>query len=188
MALPSSGALSLNDIQTEFGGSNPISLSEYYAGGGRVPAGMSGTYGAVPSSGTISIRDFYGTTQVTISLTDQTIYTSNVPTVYLYYTLTSGGQAQYSLVSGGGSPTNLEQWCTPTSQATNYEAKVTVTSGSLNGGTTGSWVDLATTSSWYIQNSTSRSTVSCTFTVEIRRKGTTVVVDTATIQLSASAF
>lgn len=61
MALPTSGPLTLADIQTEFGGSNPISLSEYYAGGTYVPAGTSGTYGAVPSSGTISIRNFYGT-------------------------------------------------------------------------------------------------------------------------------
>jgi hypothetical protein len=61
MALPTSGPLTLAQIQTEFGGSNPISLSEYYAGGANVPAGTSGTYGAVPSSGTISIRNFYGT-------------------------------------------------------------------------------------------------------------------------------
>ena len=61
MALPSSGPLSLTDIQGEFGGSNPISLSEYYAGGGLVPPGTTGTYGAVPSSGEISIRNFYGT-------------------------------------------------------------------------------------------------------------------------------
>jgi hypothetical protein len=61
MALPSSGPLSLTDIQTEFGGSNPIGLNEYYAGGGLVPAGTSGTNGAVPSSGQIAISNFYGT-------------------------------------------------------------------------------------------------------------------------------
>jgi len=61
MALPSSGPLTFADIQTEFGGSNPIGLNEYYAGGGLVPAGTSGTYGAVPSSGTISVQNFYGT-------------------------------------------------------------------------------------------------------------------------------
>lgn len=64
MALPTSGTLTLADIQTEFGGSNPISLSEYYAGGSYVPAGASGTNGAVPSSGTISISNFYGTSAV----------------------------------------------------------------------------------------------------------------------------
>ena len=64
MTLPTSGPLTLADIQTEFGGSNPISMSEYYAGGSYVPAGTSGTYGAVPSSGAISIRNFYGTSAV----------------------------------------------------------------------------------------------------------------------------
>ena len=51
MTLPTSGPLTLANIQSEFGGSNPISLNEYYAGGAYVPAGTSGTYGAVPSSG-----------------------------------------------------------------------------------------------------------------------------------------
>lgn len=64
MPLPSSGPLSLANIQTEFGGTNPISLNEYYAGGALVPAGTSGTNGAVPSSGAISIFNFYGTTAV----------------------------------------------------------------------------------------------------------------------------
>ena len=50
MALQSSGAISLANIQTEFGGSNPISISEYY-----------GAAAGVPSSGTISLSDFYGT-------------------------------------------------------------------------------------------------------------------------------
>ena len=54
MALPSSGALSLNDIQDEFGGSNPISISEYY-----------GADTGVPGSGTISVSDFYGTSSFT---------------------------------------------------------------------------------------------------------------------------
>ena len=64
MAIPASGPLSMTTIQTEFGGTAPISLNEYYAGGTYVPAGTSGTYGAVPSSGTISIQNFYGTTNL----------------------------------------------------------------------------------------------------------------------------
>jgi hypothetical protein len=54
----------MNDIAGEFGGSTPHSLSEYYAGGGLVPSGTTGTYGAVPSSGQISIQNFYGTSNV----------------------------------------------------------------------------------------------------------------------------
>ena len=61
MALQTSGAISLSDIQTEFGGANPIGLNEYYAGGSYVPTGTTGTNGAVPSSGTISLWNFYGT-------------------------------------------------------------------------------------------------------------------------------
>ena len=37
MTLQTSGAISLSQVQSEFGGSNPISISEYYRGGGRVP-------------------------------------------------------------------------------------------------------------------------------------------------------
>jgi len=66
MAIPASGPVSLTTIQTEFGGSNPISLSEYYAGGSFVSAGTTGTYGAVPTSGAIGIRNFYGTAKTTI--------------------------------------------------------------------------------------------------------------------------
>jgi uncharacterized delta-60 repeat protein len=61
MTLQTSGAISLSDIQTEFGGANPIGLNEYYAGGGLVPSGATGTNGAVPSSGKINFWNFYGT-------------------------------------------------------------------------------------------------------------------------------
>lgn len=49
MALQTSGPISLFNIQTEFGGTNPIAISEYYAAASGIPA-----------SGTISIGDFYG--------------------------------------------------------------------------------------------------------------------------------
>ena len=43
MALQSSGAISLGDIQTEFGGSNPISINEYYRNGSNVPSTITDT-------------------------------------------------------------------------------------------------------------------------------------------------
>lgn len=57
MPLPSSGAISLNDIQTEFGGSNPISLSEYYQGGSIIGSGVYPN--TIPTSGLIQLDDFY---------------------------------------------------------------------------------------------------------------------------------
>lgn len=49
MVLQTSGAISLADIQAEFGGSNPISLNEYYSSSSGIPA-----------SGSIDLGDFYG--------------------------------------------------------------------------------------------------------------------------------
>ena len=59
MALPSSGAISLNDIATEFGGAQPHNLSEYYRGGANV-LDKPGT-ASIPTSGGISLSQFYGT-------------------------------------------------------------------------------------------------------------------------------
>ena len=61
MTTPSNGSsISWSQIQTEFGGANPISLSEYYAGAGLVPGGTAGQNGAIASSGTISAFMFFG--------------------------------------------------------------------------------------------------------------------------------
>ena len=58
MALQSSGQIKLSEIATEFGGSAPHSMSEYYAGGTNVSSGT----GSIPSSGEIQLAaDFYGT-------------------------------------------------------------------------------------------------------------------------------
>ena len=58
MALQSSGAISLGDVEGEFGGTAPTSLSEYYSAAAGVPA-----------SGEISLSDFYGTSaRATINL------------------------------------------------------------------------------------------------------------------------
>lgn len=52
MALQSSGQIKLSEIATEFGGSAPHSLSEYYGSD------------TVPSSGMIKLSDFYGTSNI----------------------------------------------------------------------------------------------------------------------------
>lgn len=57
MTLPASGAISLGDIQTEFGGSNPASLDEYYRGGTYVPNIVSTQ--SIPTSGAIAMSNFY---------------------------------------------------------------------------------------------------------------------------------
>jgi len=58
VALQSSGAISIQDLKTEFGDTGSSSLSEFYRGGSLVP--NTGTNAAVPTSGEISLTDFYG--------------------------------------------------------------------------------------------------------------------------------
>ena len=111
MVLQTSGAISLANIQTEFGGTNPININEYYRGGAYVPdtAANSG----IPTSGTISLNDFYGgdatlpTPTGTFSAANFTTktnalrnvrYTSNILTVSV-----TNGPITIS-VSGTGSP------------------------------------------------------------------------------------
>lgn len=186
MPLPSSGPLALTDIQTEFGGSNPISLSEYYAGGAYVPAGTTGTYGAVPSSGTISIRNFYGTTNVVITISSVSVgYSSGgLVSATSGYRLTSGGQIEENEQN---TYTSLGFWIAPTSQAGNYEVYATLTSGALSSGTTGSWLALSTSREWSCFAGAG-NIEQATITIEIRRIGTTTpVYGPATINITADA-
>jgi len=65
MALPVyPNIISLLQIQTEFGGSAPIGLNEYYSNGGLVPASTVGfplgVQTAIPGSGTIGLANFFG--------------------------------------------------------------------------------------------------------------------------------
>jgi hypothetical protein len=191
MPLPSSGPLSLANIQTEFGGSNPISLSEYYAGGGLVPAGTSGTYGAVPSSGTISIRNFYGTSNTVVDFFDRYVVGSGF----------GSGQAGYQIigVSAGGllagndyESTNFSfpygpvQWITPTSQAANYEVYATNV-GTNPTGPLNSWVATSTNPGWSLEAFGSSVFYTAVLSLSVRRTGTTTVLDTWTVTLQADA-
>jgi hypothetical protein len=56
MAIQSSGVITLQDIEDEFGGTESIGLSEYYRNGAYVTSNNT----SVPTSGAISLSNFYG--------------------------------------------------------------------------------------------------------------------------------
>lgn len=58
MTLPASGAISINSLVGEYGGSTPHSMNEYYKGGSLVLNHSNNAN--VPTSGTIQLDDFYG--------------------------------------------------------------------------------------------------------------------------------
>ena len=70
MAIQASGAISLSDIQTEFTGSNPISMSEYYRG-----LLVTDNNTNVPTSGVISLANFYNSVRQ-FAFTISTSYTT----------------------------------------------------------------------------------------------------------------
>ena len=89
MALPGSGTLTFAQIATEFSGSQPNSLSDYYRGGSLVGAGNTN----VPTSGVISFSNFYGAS-AGITLT----YSANATNVNL---LTDAVAAGFNATAGG---------------------------------------------------------------------------------------
>lgn len=189
MPLPSSGPLSLNDIQTEFGGTNPISLSEYYAGGANVPAGTTGTFGAVPSSGAISIQNFYGTSKIVYRLDNNTYIDLGLFGVFpaqVVFRVNSNGTVEASTFNSG--VVDSYNWLTPTTGSTTYYVRATLNSGSLNSGTTGVWQALTTDRVWdvYVNEFTSGSqNANLTIAIATDSGGTNIVVS-ATISLEAS--
>jgi hypothetical protein len=67
MALPSTGPIAWGAIQSEFGGNNPIGLTEYYRGGNYVGTGDTGVT-AIATSGAISADSFHGAAKAALSL------------------------------------------------------------------------------------------------------------------------
>ena len=126
MALPSSGVLTLDDIQTEFGGTNPIDLSDYYRGGGLVPD--SGPNAAIPTSGVISVSDFYGSAN-SLSL-DFTVQGAVVNRTNGTYAGVSIGTANASrmVVLQGGTNGAASSYTAPTSITINGTAMTRVSS------------------------------------------------------------
>ena len=83
MPLQTSGTITLAQIQTEFGGSNPIALNEYYRGGGLVP--NTAANANIPTSGIIRLSNFYGGSKSVTTIYDTsqaTNTTRSTTTVY----------------------------------------------------------------------------------------------------------
>ena len=102
MALPNSGSISLADIQTEFGGSNPIGLNEYYRNGSYVTPNNTN----IPTSGLIDFNDFYGAeTASFIVASGGSVSTQGD---YKVHTFTSSGTMTFSQVGNAAGSNTVE--------------------------------------------------------------------------------
>ena len=105
MTLQTSGAISLSQVQGEFGGSAPIYMSEYYRGGSYVPTSVGGSAGSWSS--------YYGTlysyywessgTALLLKWNSSTVYTTSSSSAT---SVTTGGyeygRGSLFTSSGGG--------------------------------------------------------------------------------------
>ncbi len=180
--------LSFASIQTEFGGSNPISMSEYYKGGAYVPSGQttSATDGtAIATSGSIRIGTFRGLTKYVAPSGAPLAGGSNIwyawmegssGTVSASITFSSNGTVSYDNAGSGYGPF---YWYSPTTTniGASYWIRATVsgTSGSFVG-STNTWLSLSTSRGWSLQLSTNgNASRSVTFALATDSAGSNIV-------------
>ena len=137
------------------------------------------------ASGAISMNDLRGKSAVTIFLSNLSIihFTGGGSNASAGYQLTSGG-IENEIV--GASTSQTATWCSPTSEAVNYEVYATVTGSPLTVGFINAWVPLSTTRTWRLDAAVGQN-LSSTLSISVRRVGTTTPVYTATEELNADA-
>lgn len=180
MALQSSGPISLGDIQGEFGGSNPISISEYY-----------GADTGVPASGTISLSDFYGTSAavtVTFDLASYAVVDVVNSSTELLANATFA--VQNNGVVSGSNMTDGE-WTPDAKAAGNgdpYEVRITGFTGDAlsSGPAVNTWTALTSDVVW-ILSQFNVGNKTCSFTVEIREAGGSTL-DTAGVNMDVAVI
>lgn len=187
MALQSSGAISIDDIVAEFGGSAPDGLTEYYRGGTYVPD--TGANSGVPTSGAISLEDFYGASAVTIvAAFDQSIYNAEDSTPSLSLASISFNTDGTITVSGTDASPTSGTWATGgTVTGGDYEIRATLSSGSTpTGPSMGTWNALSTIRTWSMAVSGSSSD-GCTLAITLRDTATQTTQDTCTVNITVDS-
>jgi hypothetical protein len=112
-----------------------------------------------------------------ITLTDSAVF----GTTSAHFTL--GGDGFVYLAYGSGAPVKGYAWINPQVGMDLFEVKATVLSGNLPSGTIGSWVNTGSSHTWGFSSTSEKE---CDLGLEIRRVSDSVVVGSATINISVS--
>lgn len=144
------------------------------------------TLAGVASGAIIVPTNFYGKSAVTIEFTSTGVDDIAVEpdSALAGYQINSNGR-DYAVNGTSLITTEIEQWITPTSAASQYEVYPTVTSGTLTFGFINAWLVLNTSYTWYVEQvSSGVKTASMSF--QVRKTGTATVLDTWTVDLTAT--
>jgi hypothetical protein len=191
--------ISLDNIQTEFGGSNPIGINEYYAGAGLVPAGTANaTSVAIPTSGTISFANFSGAAALSASLPSWNAgggYDNNINASYYDFTCSGAYAEIYLYVNSNGTIVyndmlnNYSHTWRLAGNASDFYFRFDVSSGGVSGSATGTNLQMNTNYTYYITASAGcggNDSASCTGTWSFRNAGGGVLVSQS-FYMSATA-
>lgn len=174
MALPISGPLSFSAIQSELGGTNPISISEYYG------------VASLPVSGAISVDNFYGQSLGTGAV--------ELPTLLNDQTENFGlARASLDFRSDGNivrESYSAKTWWSAAPElgiGSGYEVEVFDASGEpVQGITVGQWTSLASSVEIYIEATQPNDIRVAQFKLRIRDTATSTVQATTNCTLFAS--
>jgi hypothetical protein len=119
-----------------------------------------------------------------VNFVDQTIYAFALSgTAVAAYQVNSNG-SDYQTVNA--STTVLTQWVTPAYVGGNYEVYATLTSGTLSSGTVLTWLPTSGNPTWQrVAAGASPNYQFANLTMQVRAVGTTTVLDTWNISLTA---
>lgn len=124
--------------------------------------------------------------QDVVSITNQTVTGDRIGVATALYRLAANGQIQTE--QNGSPPASAANWLTPPFAMGNYECRATdagtVGTGTFVG-TLNTWQVLSTDRAWSMQRNLGAGQCTKTLTIEIRRAADAVVLDTATITLTA---
>ena len=176
---------SLSKIIAEFGG--PNNLAAYVRGGAYVPNTSANSAISTTASG-LAISQFVGASKdnpATVNLIDLFVSDSRPQgaaiTAYAECQLQNNGQIW---TSNSQFPSQLRgSWLTGGS-ASDYEIYASVMAGLPSYGVVNQWLNLGTTRSWGVEST--GPTKTSMLSLQIRRIGTTTILDTSTLNLSAS--
>ena len=116
----------------------------------------------------------------TINVLNDVVSDIASPPVTVSYSLQSDGAIAFTNIL------DVRYWITPQSGMSDYEVLATLNYGALASGTIGSWEDLSVTRTWEL--TANSGFVQAQIILQIRRIGTTTVLDSATITLQAEAL
>lgn len=185
MPLVSSGAISIGGSTTDRSinlelGRSATATSSLNESALRTLAGV--------ASGTISLSSFYGKANASVAISNQSAINNSRAglggTAVARYQLNLNGAAYRTNISGSLVSINGE-WLTSGS-ASLFDVYATWSgSGGTVTGTTGSWLNLATTREWTLSATNNYQTRN--LAIEIRLASSGAVLDTATIEFSVDS-